>query len=58
MNRLKDIFDFQKFAGNERLAALISDTESRYSSVLSLEDLEFVNAAGNPDAVGKKQEDK
>lgn len=43
---LKRLFDLQKFSGNMRLAEMIADTESRYGNVLSDDDLEAVNAAG------------
>lgn len=43
---LKQLFDFQNFSGNARLAAMIADTESRYGNVLSDDDLGAVNAAG------------
>lgn len=42
---LKKLFDFQKFEGNSRLAAMLADTESRYAG-LSDDDLEMVSAAG------------
>ena len=49
--RIRNIFDFQRFAGNARLARLISETENRYKRsdnvvMLSDRDLEMVNAAG------------
>lgn len=43
---LKTLFAFQGFAANKRLDALIRDTESRYSDVLTDDELESVNAAG------------
>jgi hypothetical protein len=43
---LKGLFDYQKFEGNSRLAAMISDVEGRYGVALDDADLEFVNAAG------------
>ncbi len=43
---LKGLFDYQKFEGNSRLAAMISDVEGRYGIALDDSDLEFVNAAG------------
>jgi len=46
---LKGLFDYQKFEGNARLAAMISDVESRYGVALDDSDLEFVNAAGTAD---------
>lgn len=44
--KLRNLFDFQRFSQNERLAAIIADTEERYSNVISDDDLEAVNAAG------------
>lgn len=44
--KLYNLFDFQKFSGNERLAKIIFDTEGRYGNALSDDDLEAVNAAG------------
>lgn len=40
------LFDFQKYEDNEKLRKIIADTEERYDSVLSDDDLEMVNAAG------------
>lgn len=48
-NILKQLFDFQRFQGNDRLETLISETENRYVEApkgLSDEELDFVNAAG------------
>lgn len=45
---LYDLFDFQKFSGNERLANLIANTEGRYGKMLSDDELEGLNAAGEP----------
>ena len=46
-SKLQSLFDYQRFENNERLAAMIADTESRYAvSELSDEDLSLVNAAG------------
>lgn len=45
--KLKQLFDFQRFSENERLAGLIRETESRYESVeLSDDSLSRVAAAG------------
>ena len=50
--RLRTLFDYQKFMRNDALQELISDVESRYaepSSVrLSDADLSFAVAAGDP----------
>lgn len=43
---LSKLFDFQRFAGNQKLQAIIDDTESRFSCELSDSDLERVSAAG------------
>ncbi len=43
---LQALFDFQRFADNERLAAVIRETESERCKPLSDDDLELVNAAG------------
>ena len=47
-NKLSRLFDYQKFSGNDELADIINDVESRYPSAkeLSDDDLFFVNAAG------------
>ena len=56
MASLKDLFDYQKFAGNSRLEVMIRDTESRYGSKLSIDDLELVSAAGTPDQIQQQKE--
>lgn len=48
-NKISRLFDYQRFASNDRLAKIISDTESRYCAELSDDDLTFVNAAGDAD---------
>ena len=47
-NKLKKLFDYQRFEQNEKLEKLIHETENRYASGLSDDDLSFVNAAGEP----------
>ena len=51
-NKLSRLFDYQKFSGNDALADIINDVESRYPSAkeLSDDDLFFVNAAGAVEA--------
>ena len=49
MTDLKTLFDFQRFANNETLNALIRDTQSRTPSALTEDELSFVNAAGAPE---------
>ena len=52
MDILSKLFDYQKFEGNEKLAKLIEETESKYGTKLSLEDLDRVSAAGEPGSLG------
>ncbi|MGN0813944.1 MAG: hypothetical protein ACI4MH_01775 [Candidatus Coproplasma sp.] len=47
--KLKNLFDYQRFEGNERLQSLIDDSDSRSFSALTDDDLEWVSAAGEPD---------
>lgn len=47
-NKLKQLFEYQKFAQNERLAKLIAETEARQAAELSDDDLALVAAAGEP----------
>ena len=56
--RLKRLFDFQRFAGNRRLAALIERAEFLHAESLSDEDLEKVSAAGDIDTarIGREGE--
>ena len=49
-NKLKKLFDYQRFEQNDKLEKLIHETESRYARELSDEDLSLVNAAGEPEA--------
>lgn len=48
---LKKLFDYQRFEKNERLEKLIRETESRYATELSDDDLSLVNAAGEPENI-------
>ena len=50
--KLTALFDYQCFERNERLQALIEDTENRCMNALSDDDLEWVSAAGD----GKEDE--
>ena len=47
-NKLSRLFDYQKFSGNDALADVIKDVESRYPETRELSDDElfFVNAEG------------
>ncbi len=54
---LRELFDYQRFEGNRRLAALIERAAISHAESLSDEDLEYVNAAGEIDAarIGKEE---
>ena len=47
--KLKRLFNYQKFAGNSRLSAMLDDVDGRYGGALSDNDLELVSAAGEAD---------
>ena len=54
-NKLKKLFDFQKFKGNASLQSVIDDVHARYArKELSLEDMEWVSAAGYNDPEKKR----
>ena len=49
-SKLKQLFDFQKFEGNSELQQVIDSVHARYAvRELSLDDMEFVAAAGVPE---------
>jgi len=53
--RLKNLFDYQRFENNPRLARLIDETEQRYViTAIDDEDLELVSAAGVTDNPSKE----
>lgn len=56
-NKLKSLFEFQRFEQNKRLAKLISETEARQAVEISDDDLELVAAAGDAFASNKEDED-
>lgn len=56
-NKLKSMFEFQRFNQNSRLAKMIEDTEAKYGTALSDEDLDFVAAAGEFD-IDEENSDK
>ncbi len=57
--KLKQLFDFQKFEGNSDLQLIIDSVHARYGvKELSLDDMEFVAAAGDPNASKKKGQEK
>ena len=57
MAALRDMFDFQRFSGNEKLCSMNRRAEEHSGSRLSIDDLDFVNAAGTPDMLPKKNRD-
>ena len=58
--RLQQLFDFQRFEQNSDLAKVIDSVHARYSRrQLSLEELDYVNAAGSAQyAPPKKDQEK
>ena len=57
--RLKQLFDYQKFEGNSELQLIIDSVHARYGvKELSMDEMEFVSAAGTPDALKKKEQGK
>lgn len=52
-NKLKKLFEYQKFEKNAELDALIAGAHSRYGEALSDDDLEMVAAAGEINGSGK-----
>ena len=57
--KLKALFDYQKFEGNPALQQVIDSVHARFPSrELSLDEMEWVSAAGVPDQKsGKKDKD-
>ena len=63
-NKLKTLFDYQKFAGNADLRQVIDSVHARYAvsnakssaRELSLDEMEWVAAAGQPQQEMKKDE--
>ena len=53
--KLKNIFDYHRFEQNEALERLIRDTESRYGTALTEEELDLVFAAGEPEILEESQ---
>jgi len=57
--RLKQLFDYQKFEGNSDLQLIIDSVHARYGvKELSMDEMEFVSAAGTPDTPQKKEQEK
>lgn len=57
-SKLKNLFDYQRFEGNSRLAELIRETEERTAQALTDEQLGLVSAAGDPLQHLAEQQDK
>lgn len=58
---LRTLFDFQKFARNQKLDAMLEKTRSHFSQSLSEDELAYVNAAGVPEMMrysSREQDDK
>lgn len=45
--KLKRLFDYQRFQKNSRLEAMLAEAEGRYAGGLTDETLELVSAAGD-----------
>ncbi|MBQ1861091.1 MAG: hypothetical protein II141_07930 [Clostridia bacterium] len=57
--KLKQLFDYQKFEGNSDLQLIIDSVHARYGvRELGMDEMEFVSAAGTPDALKKKEQEK
>ena len=55
--KLFRLFDYQRFEENEALRQVIDSTHARIKArSLSLEDMEWVNAAGQPVQLPKNEE--
>ena len=55
-NRLRQLFDFQKFEGNASLQLVIDDVHARYAvRELDMDDMAWVNAAGSSSDPEKKR---
>ena len=56
--KLKALFDYQKFEGNPALQSVIDSVHSRYPvRELNMDEMEWVNAAGTPDARPAKKDE-
>lgn len=54
--KLTALFDYQRFERNERLQAMIEETENRRLNALSDNELEWVSAAGEPSDLREKKD--
>lgn len=57
-NKMKKLFEYQRFENNARLAKLINETESRYATALDDDDLDIVAAAGVIDEEYEKKDNR
>lgn len=57
-NKLKKLFDFQRFEQNSELSSLIAQTHARSSKALSDDDLDLVNAAGDIEVMNEKKNEE
>lgn len=55
--KLKKLFDYQKFENNKRLGAIISKSQDRLSASLEDDDLDIVYAAGDIYAQAENKEE-
>ena len=56
--KLKALFDYQKFEGNPALQQVIDSVHARYSvHELSMDEMEWVSAAGIPNQMNGKDQD-
>ena len=54
-NKLKQLFDYQSFAGNARLEQMAADADAHAGTALSDADLADVNAAGEIEDIRSKR---
>ena len=56
-NKLKQLFGYQRFAENKDLQQVIDSVHTKYTKrELALDDLEMVNAAGEPDLPDRRKD--
>ncbi len=54
---MRQLFDYQKFAGNTALQGVIDSVHARYATrELNLEEMIWVSAAGTPDLDSRKKD--
>lgn len=57
-NKIKALFDFQRFQGNKRLAEMIAEAEQSLNGELSDEELSYVSAAGVLYEASEKEDER